>query len=205
MRDGDLPCDLASKSPAWSRLVNRAKEPFSHAVRGIARCGHRNRHRSLPGQQAELSRKLGGRCAHYGVSGSAPRRWAPSPSPPGTTTQTRRSGWLKHVIVAASIVLSGNATAYHDYHWCPGGSKFVDMTDCVVWGDRDKYNYSITNTCNEYLNLKVCWTGNQMHDINYKCDKSHPIPPATWGGLKPGESGPVPKGEFVWWAWRCEE
>ena len=79
------------------------------------------------------------------------------------------------------------------------------MTDCVVWGDRDKFNYSARNTCNEYLNLTVCWTGSQYHDINYKCDKSHPIPPATYAGLKPGESGMVDKGEFVWWAWRCEE
>ena len=94
----------------------------------------------------------------------------------------RRSGWLNHVSAAAFILLSGDATAYHDNPWCLGGAEFVDMTDCVVWGDRDKFNYSARNTCNEYMNLTVCWTGHDFPDSNFRCDKSHPIPPALTRG-----------------------
>ena len=66
------------------------------------------------------------------------------------------SGWVKHVTVAAFILLSGNVPLpITTMIWCFGGSKFVDMTDCVVWGDMDKFNYSARNTCNEYLNLTV--------------------------------------------------
>lgn len=205
MHDGNLPCDPASESPARSRLVNRAWEPLSRAVRAIARWYRRNRHRSLPGRRAALSRTLRGRYGCYGLYGSAPGRCTPSSSPPGSTTAARKSGWLKHVTVAAFILFSGNAAAYHDNLWCLGGAEFVDMTNCVVWEEGDKFRYTVRNTCNEYLNLTVCWTGHEFPDSNYRCDKSHPIPPANWGGLKPGESGPVPKGEFVWWAWRCEE
>ena len=207
MHDGNLPSGLASERPAGPRLVHRAEEPFTRAIRGFARwCRRRNRRRSVPEQQAAPSPKLRERSACYGHSGNAPRRWTPSSSPPGSPTSPRGSGWLKHVTVAAFIVFSGDAAAYHDTVWCLGGAKFVDMTDCVVWEDGDKFNYSLRNICNEYLNLTVCWTGHGMHDITYKCDKSHPIPPAIWGRWKPGESGgPVPKGEFVWWAWRCEE
>ena len=205
MHDGNLPCDPASESPALARLVDCAWEPLSRAVRGVAPWCRWNRHRSLPGRRAALSRTLRGRYGRYGLSRSVLGRWSPSSSPPGSTTSTRRLGLLKHATVAAFILVSGQTAAYHDHIWCYGGTKFVDMTDCVVWGDRDKFNYSARNTCNEYLKLTVCWTGNQYHDINYKCDKSHPIPPAPYAGLKPGESGMVDKGEFVWWAWRCEE
>ena len=205
MHDGDLPCDPASESPARSRLVNRAWGPLSQAVRGSARWCRSNRHRSLPERRAAPSRTLRGRCACYGLSGSAPGRCTPLSSLPGSTTSPRKSGWVKHATVAAFVLLSGNAAAYHDYLWCLGGAKFVDMSDCVVWEEEDKFDFSARNTCNRYLNLKVCWTGHEFPDSNYRCDKSHPIPPANWGGLKPGESGPVPKGEFVWWAWRCEE
>lgn len=206
MHDGNLPCDPASESPARSRLVHRAREPFTRAVRGLARRCRRNRHRSLPEPRAAPSPKLRERSACYGFSGNAPRRWTPSSSPPGSPTSPRGSGWLTYATVAGFIVLSGDAAAYHDHHWCFGGSKFVDLTECVVWEDYNKFNYSARNICNEALNLTVCWTGHGMHDITYKCEKSHPIPVATWAWLKPGESATtINKGEFVWWAWRCEE
>ena len=206
MYDENVPRDWASEKPARSRRLNRAKASFSRAVRMISPWCRGNQYRSLPERQAALSLKLRGPYASSGLSGSAPRRWTPSSSPPGSTTSPRSSGWLKHVTVVAFIVLSGNAAAYHDYHWCLGGTKFVDMTDCVVWENhRNKHFYAARNICNEYVNLTVCWTGNQYQDITYKCDKSHPIPPATYGGMKPGESAMVPKGEFVWWAHRCEE
>ena len=205
MHDGDLTCDPAGESPARSRLVDRAWEPLRRALNGIARWCRWNRRRSLLKRRAAPSRTLRGRCACYRLSRSTLRRWSPFSTPAGSTTSPSAAGCLNHVTVAAFLLLSGNAAAYHDHHWCFGGSKFVDMTDCVVWGDWNKFNYSARNTCNEYLNLTVCWTGNQYHDINYKCDKSHPIPPAPYAGLKPGQSGMIDKGEFVWWAWRCEE
>ena len=210
MHDGNPPCDPPNENPARSRFVNRAREPLTRAVRGIARWCRRNRHRTLPERRGALSRTLRGRCACYGLSGTARRSSSSSP-PPNPMLPSRRSGWLNHVTVAAFILLSADAAAYHDHHWCFGGSKFVDMTDCVVWGDRDKFNYSARNTCNRYMYLTVCWTSDSVpgsdmvHEINYRCDKSHPIPPAAYAGLKPGESGAIPKGEFVWWAWRCEE
>ena len=204
MHDGNPPCDPPNENPARSRLVIGTREPLSRAVRGIARWCRRNRHRTLPERLAALSPTLRGRFACYGLSGTARRSSSSSP-PPGPMPSRRRSGWLYHVAAAAFILLSGDATAYHDNLWCLGGAEFVDMTDCVVWEDEDKFDYSARNTCNERLNLTVCWTGHEFPDSNYRCDKSHPIPPANWGGLKPGESGPVPKGEFVWWAWRCEE
>lgn len=211
MLDGHLLCDSASESPARSRLVNRAWDPLSRAVRGSARWWRRNWHRSLPGRRAALSRTLRERCGCHGLSGNAQRRGAPSLLPPSSTISTRRLGSLKHVAVAAFILVSGPAAAYHDHIWCTGGMKFVDMTDCVVWEDSHKFDYSARNTCSMYLNLTVCWTSDSVpgsdmvHEINFRCDKSHPTPPAPWGGLKPGESGLVPKGDFVWWAWRCEE
>ena len=205
MLDRNLPCDPASESPARSRLVDRAWEPLSRAVRGRAPWCRWNRHRSLPGWRAALSRTLRGRYGGYGLSGSAPGRCTPLSSPPGSTRSPRRSGWLQHVIVATFILVSSHAAAYHDEIWCYGGTKFVDMSECVVWEDGDKYRFNARNTCNRYLKLTVCWTGHDFPDSNFRCDKSHPIPPAPWGGLKPGESGPVDKGEFVWWAWRCEE
>jgi len=211
MPDRNLPCDPASGSPALAGLVDRAWEPLSRAIREMARWLRRNRHRNLPGRRAAPSRTLRGRYARYGLSGTAPRRWSPSSSLPGSTTSPRASGWMKQVTVAALILLSGKAAAYHDHHWCFGGSKFVDMTDCVVWEDNHKFDYSARNTCSMYLNLTVCWTSDSVpgsdmvHEINFRCDKSHPTPPAPWGGLKSGESGLVPKGDFVWWAWRCEE
>lgn len=211
MHDGNLPSGLASESPARSRLVTRAEEPFSRAIRGLARWCRRNRYRSVPEQQAALSPKLRGRYACHGLSGSALRRCTPSSSPPGSPTSPQGSRWLKHATVAAFIVLSGDAAAYHDHHWCFGGSKFVDLTDCVVWEDRNKYTYTARNICDEYVNLTVCWTGDRpthgqyVPDSNYKCDKSHPIPPAVWGGMKPGEEVALAKGEFVWWAWECKE
>ena len=190
MHDGDLPCDPASESPARSRLVNRAKEPFDRAVRGSARWSRRNRHRSLPERRAALSRTLRGRYACYGLSGSAPGRCTPTSSPPGSTTSTRASGWLNHVQPSPrSFCFQATPPPITTINWCLGGAKFVDMTDCVVWEEGDKFRYTVRNTCNEYLNLTVCWTGHDFHDINYRCDKSHPIPPANWGGLKPGESG----------------
>ena len=204
MHDGDLPCDPASENPARSRLVNRAWEPFGRAVWGIARWCPWNRHRGLPERLAALSGKPRGRCARYGLSGTA-WRWSPSSPPPRPTPSPCRSGWLNHVAAAAFVLLSGEAAAYHDHHWCLGGSKFVDMTACVIWEGADKFNYSARNTCSERMNLTICWTGHEFPDSNYRCDKSHPIPPAPWGGLKPGESASIDKGEFVWWAWRCEE
>ena len=211
MLDRNLPCDPASGSPALAGLVDRAWEPISRAVRGDAPWSRRNRHRSLPGRRATLSRTLQGRYGDYGLSGSVPRRCSPLSSPPASTKSTRKSGWLNHVAGAAFILLSGDAAAYHDHDWCFGGTKFVDMTDCVVWEDSHKFDYSARNTCSMYLNLTVCWTSDSIpgsdmvHEINFRCDESHPTPPAPWGGLKPGESGLVPKGDFVWWAWRCEE
>ena len=211
MHDRNPPCDPPSENPARSRLVNRAREQLSRAVRGIARWCRRNRHRTLPERRAALSRTQRERYGCHGLSGNAQRRGAPSSLPPGSTISTLTLGSLKHVAVAAFILVSGPAAAYHDHDWCFGGSKFVDLTDCVVWGDRDKFNFSARNTCSMYLNLTVCWTSDSVpgsdmvHDINYRCDKSHPIPPASYAGLKPGESGAIPKGEFVWWAWRCEE
>ena len=205
MLDRNLPCDPASESPALARLVDRAWEPISRAVRGDAPWCRWNRHPSLPERQAALSRTPRGHYACYGLSWIAPRRCTPSSSSPGSTRPTHKSGWLNHVTVAAFLLLSGNAAAYHDHLWCLGGTEFVDMTDCVVWEEGDKYRYTARNTCNEYLTLTVCWTGHDFPDSNFRCDKSHPIPPAPWGGFKPGESGPVDKGEFVWWAWRCEE
>ena len=205
MHDGNPPCDPPSESPARSRRVNSAWEPFGRAVWGRARWCRWNRHRSLPERQAALGRTLRGRYACYALSGSPLRRCTPSSSPSGSTRSTRKSGWLNQLSLATFILLSGNAAAYHDHLWCLGGAEFVDMTDCVVWEDEDKFNYSARNTCSERMNLTVCWTGHEFPDSNYRCDKSHPIPPAPWGGLKPGESASIHKGEFVWWAWRCEE
>ena len=85
----------------------------------------------------------------------------------------------------------------HDELCCLGRGRRIQFT--VGNG------FSARNTCNEYMNLTVCWTGHEFPDSNYRCDKSHPIPPANWAGLKPGESTTALKGEFVWWAWRCEE
>ena len=211
MLDRNLPCDPASESPALARLVDRAWEPISRAVRGDAPWCRWNRRRSLPRRRAALSRTLRGRYGGYALSGSAPGRCTPSSSPPGSTTSPRASGRVKHVTVATFILLSGDAAAYHDHDWCFGGTKFVDMTDCVVWQERDKSSLTIKNTitarntCSTPLNLTVCWTGHQFPDSNYRCDKSHPVPPATWAWLRPGESAIVDKSEFVWWAWRCEE
>ena len=205
MLDGNLPCDPASESPSRSSLVNRAWEPLIRAVRGSAQRCRWNRHRSRPGCRGALSRTMRGRHRCDGLSGSALRRYAPSSSLPSATTSTRRLGLLKHVTVAAYILLSGNAAAYHDHIWCYGGTKFVDMSDCVVWGEEDKSDYSARNTCNEDLELTVCWTDSQYHGSTYGCDKSHPIPPVSYWRVEPGETKPVPKGEFVWWAWRCEE
>ena len=205
MLDRNLPCDPASEGPARSRFVDRAWEPLSRAVRGSAQRCRWNRHRSLPGWWAALSRTHRGRYGSCGLSGSAQRRGAPSSSPRSSTTSTRKSGWLNHMTVAAFVLLSGNAAAYHDHIWCYVGTKFVDMSDCVVWGEGDKFDYSVRNTCNEDLTLTVCWTDNQYHGSTYGCDKSHPIPPVSFWRVEPGKSKPVPKGEFVWWAWRCEE
>ena len=211
MLDRNLPCDPASESPALARLVDRAWEPLSRAVRGRARWYPWNRHRSLPGWRAALSRTLRGRYGCCGLSGSAQRRGAPSSSSRSSTTSTCKLGSLKHVAVAAFILVSGQTAAYHDHVWCTGGTKFVDMTNCVVWEEGDEFSFtprnrfSARNTCNEYMNLTVCWTGHEFPDSNFRCDKSHPIPPAPWAGLKPGESTTALKGEFVWWAWRCEE
>lgn len=206
MIDRSLPCDPASKSPARSRLVNRAWEPLRRAVRGSARWCRWNWHGRLPGWRTASSCSLRGPCGYYRLSGRAPGRCAALSSPPCSMTSIRRAGLLRHATVTALILVSGHAAAYHDHIWCLGGARFVDMTDCVVWEDKNKFYYSVRNICNEYMNLTVCWTGHDFHDINYKCDKSHPIPPATWGGWEPGESGGlVDKGEFVWWAWRCEE
>ena len=113
---------------------------------------------------------------------SALRRRSPPSSPLGSTTSPRASRWLNHATVAAFLLLSGNTAAYHDEIWCYGGSKFVDMSDCVVWGEEDKFDYSARNTCNEYLKLTVCWTGHEFPDSNFRCDKSHPIPPAPGEG-----------------------
>ena len=211
MLDGNLPCHPATAGPARSRLVNRAWEPPSRAVTGRARWCRWNRHRSLPRWRAALSQPLRGTDGCYGLSGSAPGRCTPLSSPPGATTSPRKSGWVNHVAVAALILVSGHAAAYHDHLWCTGGTKFVDMKNCVVWQEGDEFSFtaengfSARNTCNEYMNLTVCWTGHEFPDRYYTCDKSHPIPPASWAGLKPGESTTALKGEFVWWAWRCEE
>ena len=211
VHDGSLTSGLTSESPARSRPVHRAKEPFIRAIRRLARWDRRNRPRSGSEQQTPLSLKPRGRYRDYGLSGSAPRQWTPPSSPLGSTTSPRGSGWLKHVTVAAFILLSGDAVAYHDHDWCFGGSKFVDLTDCVVWEERNEFTYRARNTCNEYVNLTVCWTGVRpthgqfVPGSNYKCDKSDPIPPAVWGGMNPGEDVFLAKGEFVWWAWNCEE
>ena len=212
MFDGNLPCDPATEGPARSRLVTRAWGLRSRAVRGRARWCRWNWHRSLPGWRAALIHTLRGPYDCYGLSGrSAPGRCTPLSSPPAATTSPRKSGWVNHVAVAALILASGHAAAYHDHIWCTGGTKFDDMSECIEWEDSHKFDYSARNTCSMYLKLTVCWTSHSVpgtdmvHEINFRCDKSHPIPPAPWGGLEPGESGLVPKGEFVWWAWRCEE
>lgn len=117
MHDGNHPCDLASESPARSRLVHRAREPFTRAVRGLARWCRGNRHRSLPEQQAALGRKLRERYACCGHSGSAPRRWTPSSSLPVSPTSTRRSG------SPMSSPASPNCRAPRCASRCPGTRK----------------------------------------------------------------------------------
>ena len=160
MLDGNLSCNPASESPGRSRLVSRAWEPLSRAVRASAQSCRWNRYRSLPGRRAALSRTLRGRYGCNGLSGSAQRRGAPSSSPPSSTTSTRRLGLLKHVTVAAFILLSCDAAAYHDHDWCFGGTKFVDMSECVVWEDGDKYRFDARNTCpstiDRNLRLSTC-------------------------------------------------
>ena len=122
---------------------------------------------------------------------------------------------MKHVgaafAIAVFILLSGHAAAYHDEEWCLGywpAVNVVNMADCVVWEDYSgsmKYHKRATNICNKELSLDVCWTG-KTPDSNYTCDYSHPIPPAGYADLDPGESTLIDsEGHFWWWAYRCEE
>ena len=71
MQYGNLPYGLASESRARSRPVHRAREPFTRAIRRVARWGRRNRHQSVPEPQAAPSPELQERHACYGHSGSA--------------------------------------------------------------------------------------------------------------------------------------
>ena len=155
----------------WSSLVNRAWEPLIRAVRG--ECS------TVPLESAPEPARVAGRAEPHAPRTlrllRALRERAAAMVHPRRRRGAQRHrpaslGSLKHVTVAAFILVSGQTAAYHDHFWCTGGTKFVDMTNCVVWKEGDEFSFtagngfSARNTCNEYMNLTVCWTGHEFPD-----------------------------------------
>ena len=101
-----------SRKGRWVVKRKTAKDRLSRALRGIGQWCRRNRHKSLPGQHAVLSRKLRGHYAYYGITGNAAslarfrhevrRRWRKWLSRRGGRT---RMTWERYVRVLSAFPL----------------------------------------------------------------------------------------------------